>query len=431
MAIQNMPFAKNGEEYRKRDIEEERMSLEDAKKMFPVVSQINFKNACIEKKVPHYLHDLYYMHYLAILGDYNRIRNFKQDLDHRDIDVIKLVNYNMDRRFNYGSVLHTFASWNDDAMGMAFLINECGGDMSVQDRNALFVFEYQEQEDVYDNPFIDILGHGELPFNQFDIRRRNPNDFRRIANYVDEFDPINVGRNEDVDPYARAHGHPDGFRQEEEEEEEEINVIEPEPMLQRQNAVLFDAINNQRQEPGGVRRNLFPILGQVPPIEPVVNAALDYIPLPIEPESEEEESDIEIVMDGDEIHVNMGMGMDIDEEPEPEPEHANANGEQSVILNNRLNEKYNDKFKDIDQDLKDAVQRIFKDDNIAQNNMADFQVLTVLQQLRITTYDDFIETKLHTGDLEEAGIEDERILDQVWDFIELHSPNFVFGEWIN
>ena len=122
MAIINMPFEKNEHVYRR--VEFNTLSLVEAKRTIPNVSYIEFKNACIEAYVQYFLIDLYYMHYLAMLGDTVRMRNFKLDLEQRNLDVVKLVNYNKLECFNYGSVLHTCATWNNDTTMIEFLKDE-------------------------------------------------------------------------------------------------------------------------------------------------------------------------------------------------------------------------------------------------------------------------------------------------------------------
>lgn len=270
MAIINMPFEKNEHVYRR--VEFNTLSLVEAKRTIPNVSYIEFVNACRQAYIPNFLIDLYYMHYLAILGDRLRARNFKLDLEQRNLDIAKLVNYNKEQRFNFGSVLHTCVSWNNDTTMIEFLKNECNGDFDVKDGGGFHVYSITCQEDVYTNPFLDILGYGERPVDVYTLFRRNPHDFAEMDTFLEILDP-------DV---------------EDEEEEENIEVNEPAPLnhyhppLQRQNAVVFD--------------------------EEDVNNAPDYIPLPEFDDNWPEPPIDEVV--GNNQNIQQNEPMEIDESNE-------------------------------------------------------------------------------------------------------------------
>ena len=374
MVNQNMPFVRNDQPFQRKNYEEEKGTLSHAKKMIPQVSQIDFKNACLYARIPHYLHHLYYMHYVVIIGDLVRAKNFVQDLEERNIDVEKLVNYNREPRFNYGSVLHTCASWNRDTRMLEFLFDECEGDFEVDNRFGLRVCDVSCQTELYDNPFLDILGHGERPFNQFDIKRRNHSEFILVDEYMENI------RN--------------GLDEHEEAEEELIivNARPQPPVLQRQPAVILEP-------PPAPRRN-------------VHEHAPDYIPLPpledgvdTEPESEEEEEDIIVPL--------LPRRLNFDDQ-------ANEQEMISEEINERLNR--------FDNRLVNALGEIFAENNNITQEMRE-NIKKAIARKKISTYDDFIYTKLFEGELEVFGVP-EHAVKTVWDYIESHSPNFVNGEWI-
>jgi hypothetical protein len=379
MAIINMPFEKNEHVYRR--VEFNTLSLVEAKRTIPNVSYIEFVNACRQAYIPNFLIDLYYMHYLAILGDRLRARNFKLDLEQRNLDVVKLVNYNKEQRFNFGSVLHTCVSWNNDTTMIEFLKNECNGDFDVKDGGGFHVYSITCQEDVYTNPFLDILGYGERPVDVYTLFRRNPHDFAEMDTFLEILDP-------DV---------------EEEEEEENIEVNEPQPLnqyrrnavaenniprLQRQNAVVFD--------------------------EEIVNNAPDYIPLPEfddnwpEPHLEQDEPE---PMEQDEPEPM--------EQDEPEPKKNEYIEERIKYMDEMDENKMNNKLVTI-------INNLFPNDN----NLVE-DIIGTLKAYEVFTVEEFIDSKLEEGDLEACGIEDEEVLNTIWDYIEKRSPNFVNGEWVN
>ena len=248
MAIINMPFQKNDQVYHRVDFNI--LSLVEAKQMFANVSYIEFKNACIAACVQHFLIDLYYMHYLVMIGDTVRARNFKLDLEERNIDVTKLVNYNNEERFNFGSVLHSCVTWNNDTTMIRFLQDECGGDFKVKQRFGFKVCQMDWQEEVYTYPFLDILGHGERAFDNSRLFRRNPHNFLDMDRFIKDIDEL------------------DEQGDQEREQDENIEVIEPHaindndnnivennvPRMVRQNAVEFDEDNVDIMGPDYIQR---------------------------------------------------------------------------------------------------------------------------------------------------------------------------------
>ena len=427
MAIQNMPFVKNDQPFQRKNYEEEKGTLSDAKKMIPQVSQINFKNACISARIPHYLHDLYYMHYLVIIGDVVRARNFVRDLEERNMDIEKLVNYNREPRFNYGSVLHTCASWNRDTRMIEFLFNECEGDFEVDDRFGLCVCDITCQTELYLNPFLDILGHGERPFNQFDIKRRDHSEFIIVDRYLKNIRNV---------------------LDEREEEEEDLiieNNAEPQPpALQRQHAVILGENLEPRREPPPAPRRPVP--------QPRINAP-DYIPLPeledgseTEPESESEvEEEEEFVLGINGIHVNRPAFQEENQEQNQEEvelvvplqprrlnfdEQANEEEhveEQEMDEEEMSIEEINERVNRFDNRIMNALEQIFaSNDKIDEKTRSNIK--KAIARKRISTYEDFIHSKLFEGDLEVFGVPEHAII-TVWDYIEARSPNFVNGSW--
>ena len=382
MAIVNMPFEKNDEAYHNEEFN--KLPLAEAKKMFPNVSLIDFKNACIQACIPHFLIDLYYMHYLGILGDVVRMRNFKFDLEQRNIDIAKLVNYNKVERFNYGSVLHTCATWNNDPTMIEFLKDECDGDFEVKDRYGYKVYSIYFQSEVYTNPFLDILGYGERPFDFYNIFRRDHYDFGNMDNFLESLQEEQEEREDREDREEE---------EEEEEEEENIEVNEPPPLnhyhppLQRQNAVVFD--------------------------EEDVNNGPDYIPLPELEENEIPEDDLPPLIPRRLFNENEPMEvvepLELQNQEQPEPNN------NEYIQENRMNNK-----------LVTVINNLFPNDNEVVEN-----VIGTLKVYKVFTVEDFIDSKLRAGDLEACGIENEEVLDVIWTYIEEHSPNFVHGGWVN
>lgn len=376
MAIINMPFEKNDEPYRQNDIDS--LSLEQAKNMIPIVSYIDFKNACIQSYVQHFLIDLYYMHYLAMLGDTVRARNFKLDLEQRNLDVVKLVNYNKEERFNFGSVLHTCVSWNNDTTMIEFLKDECNGDFEVEERLGFNVYSMNWQEGIYTNPFLDILGHGELPFDKFNLYRRNPYDFDVMDVFLKRIEHENEREEE-----------------EDERQEENIEVIGlNQPLYMRRNAVIHNIQPPQLERQNGV------IFDEQEYVNNAPDNAPDYIPLP-------EFDDFPEVPNNEAFErVELQprrLFHDEDQPAEPQP------------AQNKMNNK-----------LVTIIKNLFPNDNEVAED-----VIGTLIAYKVFTVEDFIETKLNAGDLQACDIEDEEVLDTIWTYIEKHSPNFVNGTWIN
>jgi hypothetical protein len=368
MAIINMPFQKNHQPYRRNNINS--LPLEQAKNMILNVSYVEFKNACIEAYVQHFLIDLYYMHYLAMLGDTVRARNFKLDLEQRNLDVAKLVNYNKEERFNFGSVLHTCVSWNNNTTMIEFLKDECNGDFGVEERLGFDVCSMNWQEGIYTNPFLDILGHGERPFDKFNLYRRNPHDFDIMDRFLKTLE-------------------------EEEEQEENIEVnVAVHPLFMRRNAVVDNIQRPQLERQNGV------IFDE----QEDINNAPDYIPLPVF-----DDNNLPEVPENEAFeHVELQPRRLFHEENEPMEQ-------EQPVQEDKMNNK-----------LVTIIKNLFPNDNEVVED-----VIETMKALEVFTVEDFIDSKLEEGDLEMFGIKDEEVLDTIWTYIEKHSPNFVNGIWIN
>ena len=216
MLIQNNPFALNlNVPYDRDDRNGNYISLEDAKKMFPRVGFQEFYARIQNTLIPAYLYDCYYMHYLCIMGDTIRMRNFIVYLRENNKDPVKVCNYNLLPEFDYGTCLHTTALWNSQSNMFALLLEECEGDLRMPDGNGFSPSETQNiPMSMYKNPFVAILGHGERVFDHMNIWRRQQPDFEVMIAYLD-----NINRELDAQDEEGME------EEEEEEEEEEIEVI--------------------------------------------------------------------------------------------------------------------------------------------------------------------------------------------------------------
>ena len=266
MIIHNNPFALDANVPYDRDaLNGNYISLEDAKEMFPRVQFQEFYARIQNTLIPAYLHDCYYMHYLCIMGDTIRMRNFIMYLRQNNKDPVKVCNYNLLPEFDYGTCLHTAALWNSETYMFALLVEQCEGDIDMPDGNG---FPPNEPEiihmSMYKNPFEAILGHGERVFDYLNIWRRNGADFEQMIAYFD-----NIEEEEEEMPQLAFH-----------QEEQDVEVVlehnnyndfvadinnnmnnmiiqnyEP-PQLLRQNGVDYhDPRENQNLR--NVRRKLF------------------------------------------------------------------------------------------------------------------------------------------------------------------------------
>lgn len=284
--IRNNPFALNPDEpvwgYNGNEQVGNRISLEEAMNMIPRVGFEEFYDRIGNSSIHAYLYHCYYMHYLCIIGDTIRLRNFIIYLRVHNMDPVKVCNYNLLPEFNFGTCLHTAAQWNSEPDIFIVLREECEGDLRMPDGNG---FTPSESEtiplSVYRNPFIDILGDGERIVDRFNLYRRLENDFEEMMSYLN-----NVERELDAEDEAagRGEGRRENVEEEEdmpeleegevveEEEEEEIEVIlehenyndfvnnmpaQQPPLLARQNAVVVNDDPRINHNLRNVRRRLF------------------------------------------------------------------------------------------------------------------------------------------------------------------------------
>ena len=185
MQIRNNPFSAHGEYVID---ESEELTLEEAKHLIPNVSMVEFYNRISEKCIPHYLHDCYYMHYLCIIGDMIRIRNFVLHLENRNLSVTKIINYNKLPEFDFGSCLQTAVMWNNETEVVEYFIGQHNASLLVQNKWGITPTECHDgilEGAMYINPFVHILGHGEKPINNFVHYRRRDENFENMSEYLE------------------------------------------------------------------------------------------------------------------------------------------------------------------------------------------------------------------------------------------------------
>ena len=245
----NNPFERiEGDEYfqwynRQHHPEDIRISLELAKLKIRRVQMNEFYTIFENMFIPNYLIDVYYFHYLCMLGDFVRVRNFVLDMENRNIEVARVANYQIPE-FDYGNVLHTYTRWNNNTDMFEYLIENCRADPTQRDSFGFAATEIADYDDfMYSFPFTDYLGEGESPVENDKIYRR----------FEEDFDQMRIKMNQ-IEQELDA--------EEEEEPEENVDVIIPQqpeapPQLERQNGVFFDEeINHDNMN--NVRRELFP-----------------------------------------------------------------------------------------------------------------------------------------------------------------------------
>jgi hypothetical protein len=244
----NNPFEQiEGDEYvmwgqNRREINDIRIPLELAKLKIRRVQMNEFYTIFENSIIPNYLIDVYYFHYLCMLGDFVRVRNFVLDLIQRNIEIARVANYPLPE-FDYGNVLHTYTRWNNNTEMFDYLIENCDADTTQRDSFGFAATEVADYDDfMYSFPFTDYLGEGESPVE-------NDKIYRRIE---ENFDQMRIKMNQMEQELDVADG-------QEEEPEDNIEVIIPEaPQLERQNAVFFDEEEINHDNINNVRRVLFP-----------------------------------------------------------------------------------------------------------------------------------------------------------------------------
>ena len=236
MMIRNNPFALNPDEpvwgYNGNEQVGNRISLEEAMNMIPRVGFEEFYDRIGKSLIHAYLYHCYYMHYLCIIGDTIRLRNFIIYLRVHNMDPVKVCNYNLLPEFDFGTCLHTAARWNSDPEIFSILREECEGDLRMPDGSGFTPSEAEPIPlSVYKNPFTDILGDGERIFDRFKLYRRLENDFEEMISYLN-----GIERELDAEDEAAGRGEGRGENAVEEEEDmpdlveelEEGEVVEEE-----------------------------------------------------------------------------------------------------------------------------------------------------------------------------------------------------------
>lgn len=239
----NNPFERiEGDEYfmwaeNRREINDIRVPLELAKLKIRRVQMNEFYTIFENTFIPNYLIDVYYFHYLCMLGDFVRVRNFVLDMENRNIEVARVANHPLPE-FDYGNVLHTYTRWNNNTEMFEYLIENCEADTTQRDSFGFAATEVADYDDfIYSFPFTDYLGEGESPVE-------NDKIYRRIE---ENFDQMRI-KMKQIEQELDA--------------EENVDVIIPQqpeapPQLERQNGVFFDEqINNDNIN--NIRRELFP-----------------------------------------------------------------------------------------------------------------------------------------------------------------------------
>tara|TARA_Y100000389_G_scaffold204738_1_gene259316 strand:+ start:4717 stop:5949 length:1233 start_codon:yes stop_codon:yes gene_type:complete len=410
MRIENNPFSKDT---RYEECKSKAISLDEAKTMIPRVSYVQFFKACKIACLPQYLHDVYYMHYLCILGNMVRLRNFVLDLEDRGLSPMKVVNYTLLPEFNFGTCLHTTLWWNDDPNIFIFLRQQCGGDCRLEDMIGMEPSDYNNLNySVYTNPFSNILGDGNLVFDKFELYLRQNNDFRRMMRYL-----CNLRRELEEDE-----------REVENEQEDIPGLVEVE---------AFDEIHqneNNNPENGegygehvdmGVRFVHQDLLSRQPAVQynfqdeeefvqrqPVVR----QLDAQFEEEKEEKEEimigNIRLQIESEELlppQVIVGEPMDID--------HMETQDLSELIHLPVENKIY--------YDIEKVVNKMEVNNDVVNN------VVFAFMEIGLKNEEDIITPHFDNDELVDVGVLDEQTIDKIWKYIETHSPNFVHGDWIN
>ena len=206
------------------DDEFDRISLDDVKSDYiPHVTYMEFFEWMNKNNVPMYLQNVYYLHYLCIIGDLKRFKNFILDLKNQEIDIEAIVNFNRLKEFNYGSCCHTATLWNTDTEFLVYLRVKCDANFAILNGFYDEVYCMNIEYVVYTNPFENLIGNiypfTNRPNKILDVYNpvcRDIIEFSLIINYTntirDEFEVESESESE----------------HEEEEHEEEIERVEVE-----------------------------------------------------------------------------------------------------------------------------------------------------------------------------------------------------------
>jgi len=230
MLNMNNPFKKDdGHDFGINDECEETISLETAKKMIPDVSYVKFREKCHAAMIANYLQDVYYMHYLCVIGDITRIENFVLDLKNRDIEPSKVCDYPLLSEFDYGTCIQTLVMWNNDVSLYKYFRDVIDADITWTNKYGVapYEIEYSYQ---YTNPFW-FLGDGEIPMNRFKIYTCKKKDFKEMRKYMmTEYNRYNLDFESESEGEEEEHDeHVDELIEQEEEHEQK----EPLPKMRK------------------------------------------------------------------------------------------------------------------------------------------------------------------------------------------------------
>ena len=421
MRIENEPFSNRT---RYEECKSKYITLDKAKTMIPRVSYNKFYEACRSSDIPYYLHDAYYLHYLCIMGNMVRLRNFILDLEERELSPKKIVNYTLLPEFNFGTCFHTALWWNDDPNVFIFLRQRCGGEVRLTDGTGMEPSDYLDfNYCVYRNPFSKILGDGELVFDKFKLYLRHNRCFRRMRVYLRDL------RRELEDLENESEGESSESEEEEEEEERNnnndnlenlpdlIDVDEQENAAQDPNVPYFNNQNNNENQNNNKNLNYFRLGNYAHLLERQPGA---------NPDEEEEK----IVVEGRPL-VPRQLAPEFDklvendekenkEEEERLMEHGAAPMEDIRPLENEIcvpNKIY--------YDLEKVVKEMDVNNDIINN------IVFAFIEIGLKNEEDIITPKFEHEELVNVGVLDAKTIDKIWDYIEEKSPNFVHGDWIN
>lgn len=226
--MNNNPFSLDQPRYEGEEVYEgpedcfQDITLEHAKKFVPDVSYQEFRKHCEMVGINPFLHDPYYMHYLCIKGDMIRIKNFVQDLRHRQLNIEKIITYPFLAEFDYGNCFHTAVFWGENPDIVKYFLDElmCDGE-DWCNKNGVTPFEFDIDFIRYYNPFRFILGEGQKKMKDNVIYCVEEGDRDTMKNFLTEYDReqdemVDAGNNQEEEEEL------EGELEEEEELEGEL-----------------------------------------------------------------------------------------------------------------------------------------------------------------------------------------------------------------
>lgn len=370
MRVDNNPFINDEEEYQQADIEDERISIIEAKNMIRNVSYQEFMNCCSFMGVPSYFHSLYYLHYLAMKGEFIRLKNLVIELQEKNININKIINYNKIPEFNYSSLIQTIITWNANTEIITYFNEHYNCDFEVCDSMGCMLSDIIEQGDeMYIFPFTNILGYGEIIHEKYKVYRRIAGDFEQMNTFI-----RNTFHNGII---------------EQEEEEEDIMVVNHLPNMNNY-IINNNAYNDNAYADGGIN-NIVPNMDAINNMGPINNMPFDNNNL-------------------NENHNNKFVFEEMNELLE--------------IVNNQ-NEL-------VEQDEENIRNKIISDEVIEHVSKMDIsddvqeKLLDYLIELEIYTEEDLLYPRISHDDLYELMVEQSDVK-LIWNYIREHSPNYIDG----